>query len=332
MNIPVGRIRLDGGTQPRAMIDQIVVTEYAEAMREGASFPAVVVWFDGTDYWLSDGYHRVHAALTLGMDTIHADVRTGTQQDAQWHSYGVNATHGLRRTNDDKRRAVEAALRHPIAATMSTRTIAEWCGVSHTFVNNLRPSVNGLQIDMPPQRIVTRGNSTYTINTANIGRTPEPQITHYAPIDPIPPRHEPVEDEEEKAEWWHRPEEEPAEEVQTDPLLFWSPSEIQRRSDVERGETVVANISTDKNLIAWAQQTNRYARIDRNSIWGNPFVLNADGDREDVCDWYAEYFTRKRSLQIQLGTLKGRVLGCWCYPERCHGDHLRDLAEASHDH
>ena len=37
MNIPVGRIRLDGGTQPRAMIDQIVVADYAEAMREGAS-------------------------------------------------------------------------------------------------------------------------------------------------------------------------------------------------------------------------------------------------------------------------------------------------------
>jgi phage N-6-adenine-methyltransferase len=47
----------------------------------------------------------------------------------------------------------------------------------------------------------------------NIGRTAEPQITHYAPIDATPPRHEPVEDEEEKAEWWHRPEEEPAEVV-----------------------------------------------------------------------------------------------------------------------
>jgi hypothetical protein len=314
------------------MIDQIVIADYAEAMREGASFPAVVVWFDGTDYWLSDGYHRVHAALTLGLDTIHADVRTGTQQDAQWHSYGVNATHGLRRTNDDKRRAVEAALRHPNAATMSDNIIARHCGVTQPFVGKIRRetvSYNDYKIEESTQRIVTRGNSTYIMN---IGRTAEPQITHYAPIDPTPPRHEPVEDEEEKAEWWHRPEEEPAEEVQTDPFLFWSPSEIQRRSDVERGMTVVANIATDKNLIVWAQQTNRYARVDRNSIWGNPFVLNADGNRDEVCDWYAEYFTHRRSLQTQLGTLKGRVLGCWCYPERCHGDHLRDLAEASHDH
>jgi hypothetical protein len=188
MNVPVGRIRLDGGTQPRAMIDQIVVADYAEAMREGASFPPVVVWFDGTDYWLSDGYHRVHAALTLGLDTITADVRTGTQQDAQWHSYGVNATHGLRRTNDDKRRAVEAALRHPNAATMSNRLIAAHCGVNKDTVRNYREA--DWRISPVTHRFGLDGR---TINTANIGRTAEPQITHYAPIDPSPPRHEPVE-------------------------------------------------------------------------------------------------------------------------------------------
>jgi hypothetical protein len=212
---------------------------------------------------------------------------------------------------------------------MSNRLIAAHCGVNKDTVRNYREA--DWRISPVTHRVGLDGRIINTANI-NIGRTAEPQITHYAPIDPTPPRHDPVEDEEEKAEWWNRPEEEPAEEVQTDPLLFWSPSEIQRRSDVERGETVVANIATDKHLIAWAQQTNRYARVDRNSVWGNPFVLNADGDRDEVCDWYAEYFTRKRSLQIQLGTLKGRVLGCWCYPERCHGDHLRDLAEASHDH
>ena len=80
----------------------------------------------------------------------------------------------------------EAALRHPNAATMSTRTIAEWCGVSHTFVNNLRPSVNRLQMDSATERIVTRGNSTYTINTANIART---RMRHM--IHPTRARHTP---------------------------------------------------------------------------------------------------------------------------------------------
>lgn len=92
---------------------------------------------------------------------------------------GVNATHGLRRTNDDKRRAVEAALRHPNAATMSNVLIAKHCGVHQSTVAIFRKPKDG---EPTTERIVTRGNSTYTINTANIGRTAEPQITHYAPI------------------------------------------------------------------------------------------------------------------------------------------------------
>jgi hypothetical protein len=55
-------IRLDGGTQPRAGLDDALVQEYAEAPREGAAFPAVTVYYDGEAYWLADGFHRYHAA------------------------------------------------------------------------------------------------------------------------------------------------------------------------------------------------------------------------------------------------------------------------------
>lgn len=168
MQLALSQIRTDGGTQPRQQISFLVVDEYAEAMGQGVTLPPVDVYYDGNDYWLVDGFHRIAAARNIGRANISANVTQGTLQDAQWASYGVNATHGLRRTNEDKRRAVEAALRHPNAASKSTRDIAAHCGVSKSFVHNLKPSVHDGQIE------VTRNGTTYQMQTANIGQRSEP--------------------------------------------------------------------------------------------------------------------------------------------------------------
>ena len=85
-------------TQPRSTIDQALIDEYAEAMREGAEFPAVHVTHDGSTYWLTDGFHRVAAAGKAGRDTITAIVTEGSHEDAVWTSLAANATHGKRRT------------------------------------------------------------------------------------------------------------------------------------------------------------------------------------------------------------------------------------------
>lgn len=107
------------------------------------------------------------------------------------------------------------------------------------------------------------------------------------------------------------------------PFEFWSETEIERKTIVEQGGTVVANQKTDTNLIRWAENNGLYVRVDRYSDWGNPFLLPQDGDRDEVCDWFEEYFGHKRSLHKRItGELKGKVLGCWCYPERCHADFL----------
>jgi hypothetical protein len=50
-------IRIDGETQPREELDQEMVAEYAEFMRDGIKFPPVRVFFDGSNYWLVDGFH-----------------------------------------------------------------------------------------------------------------------------------------------------------------------------------------------------------------------------------------------------------------------------------
>ncbi len=82
-------------------------------MKAGEKFPPIDVFFDGEDYWLADGFHRIQAyVMAVPGEAIECNVFKGTQQDAQWYSYSVNKTHGLRRTNADKIGAVKAALTH----------------------------------------------------------------------------------------------------------------------------------------------------------------------------------------------------------------------------
>lgn len=66
--------------------------------------------------------------------------------------------------------------------------------------------------------------------------------------------------------------------------------------------------------------------IGRPSKWGNPFTIGRDGTREEVIAKYKEWVLYNADLMGDLITLKGKVLGCWCAPQACHGDVLVELA------
>ena len=131
-------IRIDCGTQSRVTIDQETVSDYAEAIKNGSSFPAVLVYFDGVDYILADGFHRYHAHNKAGRASIEAEVVNGTIRDAQLKATSVNAIHGLRRTNADKRKAVLTLLDDFEWSEWSNSEIARHCSVSAPFVAGLR--------------------------------------------------------------------------------------------------------------------------------------------------------------------------------------------------
>lgn len=101
----------------------------------------------------------------------------------------------------------------------------------------------------------------------------------------------------------------------------WTDSELEKRALVEQGQTVVANLRKDHRLIQWAISQRKYAKIDRATKWGNPFVMKLERDRDSVCDQFAEHFEQS-TLRTQIAELRGMVLGCWCNPKRCHGDFL----------
>jgi uncharacterized small protein (DUF1192 family) len=138
MKVQLNKIRIDGDTQARIEINYGVVTEYAEKMRDGVQFPPVTLFFDGASYWLADGFHRYHGHKSNATKEIDADVKEGTQRDAQLYSFGANDDHGLRRTVEEKKRVVLRMLDDFEWSELKDREIARICNVSHPFVGKLR--------------------------------------------------------------------------------------------------------------------------------------------------------------------------------------------------
>jgi hypothetical protein len=65
------------------------------------------------------------------------------------------------------------------------------------------------------------------------------------------------------------------------------------------------------------------------SIFANPYKVGKDGTRDEVIKKYKKYIIEKiendKTLRNELLALKGKNLGCWCFPELCHGNVLLQL-------
>lgn len=68
--------------------------------------------------------------------------------------------------------------------------------------------------------------------------------------------------------------------------------------------------------------------IGRPSVWGNPFTMKFESERDKVVDKFQEYANNKLKQEPDwLLPLVGRDLACYCYPKRCHGDVLLQSVE-----
>jgi len=134
--VPLDKINLFGGTQTRLKTNDDAVESYAEEMMRGTVFPPIDLYFDGSTYWLADGFHRFLATKRNGTPAIAATVQPGGRTEALRHALGANATNGVYRTNGDKRNAVEIALEE--WPELANAALAEICRVSAELVRGCR--------------------------------------------------------------------------------------------------------------------------------------------------------------------------------------------------
>lgn len=161
---------LDLSLQTRAGTDAETIDNYAEAMADGAQFPDVTVFTDGTHYWLADGFHRVMAAKQNGRTAIAADVRKGTADDAVVFGGTANNKQGKRPTRADVQHFLQMVWERREAIFGGTPTggnLAEKCGVSiATGKNFVSRQLANLASTTPPAPVSS---------TANVGQLKMPK-------------------------------------------------------------------------------------------------------------------------------------------------------------
>ena len=158
--IPIAKIQIDEATYPRTKLNDDAVEEYGRIMKAGSKLPPIIVFQQGRSYFLADGLHRLDGAKSFGAKEIEADVRTGSRRDAVKFAVGANDKHGVRRTNADKRRAVEIVLDDEEWRTWADNRIAKLCNVSWDLVKKIRKSYLQESEDSG-ERLVKRGGKEY---------------------------------------------------------------------------------------------------------------------------------------------------------------------------
>jgi len=139
-------ITVDSEIQQRANgLDPATVNDYAAQYEAGIEMPPIVAFQDKEEtIWLSDGFHRFAAQELLGRESVDVDLRKGTRRDAILFACAANSSHGLRRTNADKRKAITTLLCDEAWAKRSDRWVAEKVGVHQTTVGTVRGELSNL--------------------------------------------------------------------------------------------------------------------------------------------------------------------------------------------
>lgn len=183
--VQINLIRLNGGTQFRDQVSQEVVKQYKQAMHEDGAFPPIQCVFDGADYWLWDGFHRLSALKSFGLTAVEVEYRNGSLEDAQDLALSANARHGQALNIASKHKKVEAALGMARHANKSDREIAKLCGVSHTMVAVLRRPDRKLarQATMHKAALKIAGNPEFLVSSGVGHHSDAPTVQYDASED-----------------------------------------------------------------------------------------------------------------------------------------------------
>lgn len=169
VEVQVDELVVDHSLQPRVGgLDGDHVRLLEETAKD---WPPLKVVQSDEQYLLVDGFHRLEAAMNLGLDSIRVEVvEMPADGDLQALAFALNASHGRPLSLVDRRAFAEKLLRGQ--PQLADREIARRCGLSGNTVGSIRRTLEeSAQIEQVPER-VGRGGYVYT-PSRNAGELPE---------------------------------------------------------------------------------------------------------------------------------------------------------------
>lgn len=322
--VAVDAVVFDVSIYPRGEWNGRTVERYAESLAAGETLPPITLE-TGTNRLL-DGMHRWRAHQQQMLTEIEAEFHAVPDGvPAKLYAASLSARHGDRMTGDDLKKVAREVIAANTDFSMQTvarllgvhrETVGRWVGDITDRRQSLRRVRSHLLTGLgwSQRKVAAELGVSHTQVATDVGSDISCQLDDLLDeaLDGLPPECKAVADELRER------------------LVFarWTDEERSLLERLRSGGTVVVNYHRHADLIAWASNAGRFERIDRKSRWGNPFVLDDDGDRDTVIASYAEhYLPHKPSLLATVGSLSGKALGCWCAPAACHGDVLVGLVQ-----
>lgn len=341
METPEGRILLenvvvDMNVYPRTAPSEATINRYTEALRAGDEFPPIVLQ-EGTDILL-DGLHRWKAHPLADFDTIaveHHQVPEG--MPLKLYAASLSVSHGDRLPGTDLKQVARDTIK--VNPHFSQKEIARRLSVTPKTVSNWTSDITERHRDILKIRalILSKLGHTQEQIAEQLERGRQ-TITDWLSPENVNGNFPALTEEliQEAVEAWPDENGEITEIVEAlrEEMIFghWSASEHDLLDTLRSGEIIVVNMHQNgphANLVPWLEDTGQLVRVDRKSKWGNPFEMPDDGNRDTVIQKYEEYYLPHKDLLLDnLPKLLGKALGCWCAPQACHGDVLKQRAES----
>lgn len=105
---------------------------------------------------------------------------------------------------------------------------------------------------------------------------------------------------------------------------------IRKKELNKRGIRDFEEWNSQPNTLYIGRNMVFYVKGTQKSKWSNPYSAKKFG-REQCLRLYEDYLRKNPGLMGSLDELKGKELGCWCYPDPCHGNVLIKLLKEKHN-
>jgi hypothetical protein len=171
MDLPLARITADRAILCRAQVDPNTIREYRALLTQGVRPPRLIVFEDGSENWLVEGFYWREAMEEAGWLTAPCLVYPGSREHAVVSAAQANFDPTLKRTQKDKRKAVHAVLTQ--LPNWTDREIGRWCKVSGALVAACRKERE--ETPAPQERTYSRKGKVGQMRIGNIGKSPLPQ-------------------------------------------------------------------------------------------------------------------------------------------------------------
>lgn len=109
---------------------------------------------------------------------------------------------------------------------------------------------------------------------------------------------------------------------------------VKKRELIKNGYKDFKDWSSKKDNVYIGRDMSFYVDGANASMWANPYRVNNNNKNKTKIIYYSldeslkkyrEHIESSSVLLAKLPELKGKTLGCWCKPNRCHGDVLTEL-------